>query len=153
MKMGLDPHHCHCFQVTSLNSQTISEMEQTGFKKQIFEEDHGQIFSRTKRLDEYTQIHFKVLQDGVIESEMEYPPEYPIAHLNSIHSYSAHKETKMILDYFSIPHKLKRVPPITCIRQKIVKAIKPSHWTTILIAILGAVAIFGVIYAAFKSKS
>lgn len=124
-------------------------MKQSGFKKQIFEESRGQIFSTTKRFDEYTQIHFKVLQDGTIESEMEYPPDYPIAHLNSIHSYSAHKETEIILKRFSISYKLKRIPPITCIQRKIIKAMKPSHWTTIL----GVLLLFvGAIYVGSKSR-
>ena len=147
-----DPHHCHCFQIVSLNSETISKMKQTGFKKQILEEPHGQIFSITKRLDEHTQIHFKVLQDGTIESEMEYPPEYMFAHLNPIHSYSAHKETAIILNHFSISYRLKRTPPITCIKRKIVKAVKPSHWTIILGALVAVVVIVGTIYVASKSK-
>ena len=147
-----DPHHCHCFQIISLSSETISKMKQTGFKKQILEEPRGQIFSTTKRLDEYTQIHFKVLQDGTIESEMEYPPDYPIAHLNSIHSYSAHKETEIILNHFSIPYKLKKIPPITCIKRKIVKALKPSHWTTIFGALIAVVLVVGTIYMASKSR-
>ena len=127
-------------------------MKQTRFKKQILEEYHGQIFSTTKRLDKHTQIHFKVLQDGTIESEMEYPPDYPIAHLNSIHSYSAHKETEIILNHFSIPYKLKRIPPFTCIQRKIVKALKPSHWTTIFGALVAVVLVVGTIYVASKSK-
>lgn len=127
-------------------------MKQTGFKKQIFEEPRGQIFGMVKRLDEYTQVHFKVLQNGTVESEMEYPPDYPIAHMNPIHSYSAHKETEIILSHFSIPYGLKRMPPTTCIQRKIVKAIKPSHWTTVLGAIFIVVLAFGTIYVASKSK-
>jgi len=147
-----DPHHCHCFQINSLSSETISKMKETGFKKQILEEPRGQIFSTTKRLDEYTQIHFKVLKDYTIESEMEYPPDYPAAHLNSIHSYSAHKETEIILNHFSISYKVKRIPPITCIQRKIVKAIKPRHWTTILGAVVAVVLVVGTIYVASRSK-
>ena len=147
-----DPHHCHCFQINSLSSETISKMKGTGFKKQILEEPRGQIFSRIKRLDEYLQIHFKVLQDGTIESEMEYPPDYVFAHLNSGHSYSAHKETEIILNHFSISYKVKRIPPTTCIQRKIVKAIKPSHWTTILGALAIVVLVVGAIYVVSKSK-
>ncbi len=151
--MQLDPHHCHCFQILSLNSETIDKMKQTGFKKQILEEPRGQIFSRTKRIDEFTQVHFKVLQDGTIESEMEYPPEYMFAHLNPEHSYSAHKETEIILNHFSIPYKLKKIPPVTCIKRKIVKAVKPSHWTTILGVVLAVAVIAGTVYVASKSKA
>ncbi|WP_299293553.1 hypothetical protein [Nitrosopumilus sp.] len=128
-------------------------MKQTGFKKQILEEPRGQIFSRTKRIDEFTQVHFKVLQDGTIESEMEYPPEYMFAHLNPEHSYSAHKETEIILNHFSIPYKLKKIPPVTCIKRKIVKAVKPSHWTTILGVVLAVAVIAGTVYVASKSKA
>ena len=148
-----DPHHCHCFRVLSLNSETISKMEEAGFKKQILEEPRGQMFSRAKRVDEYTQVHFKVLQDGTIESEMEYPPEYMFAHMNPEHSYSAHKETEMILNHFSIPYKLKRIPPVTCIKRKIIKAVEPSHWTTILGIVLAVVVATGIIYAASKSRA
>ena len=135
-----DPHHCHCFQIGTLSPKVILKMEQNGFKKQILEEDHGQIFSRVKRIDEHTQIHFKVLPDRIIESEMEYPPDYPFAHINSTHSYSAHNETQIILDQFSIPHKLTRVPPITCIEPEIIDAKKPSHWISIaVVCLIGAV--------------
>ena len=147
-----DPHHCHCFQIFSLNSETISKMKQTGFKKQILEEPRGQIFSTTKRIDEHTQIHFKVLQDGTIESEMEYPPDYMFAHLNPIHSYSAHKETEIILKHFSVSYKVKKIPPVTCIQRKIIKAVNPSHWTTILGALAAVVLVVGTIYVASKSR-
>ena len=150
--MKLDPHHCHCFKVMSLNNETIFEMDQEGFKEQIFEMNHGQIFSRTKRLDEYTQIHFKILPNGTIESEIEYPPDYPIAHLNPIHSYSAHKETRKILKYFSIPYKLKKIIPITCIQRKIVKAIDPIHWTTWTILVAGISTSIVAIYIAYKAN-
>ena len=83
---------------------------------------------------------------------MEYPSDYPIAHLNSIHSYSAHKETEIILNHFSIPYKLKKIPPITCIKRKIVKALKPSHWTTIFGALIAVVLVVGTIYMASKSR-
>ena len=127
-------------------------MKESDFKKQIFEEYHGQVFSTAKRLDEHAQIHFKVLKDGTIESEIEYPPDFPIAHLNSTHSYSAHKETEIILNHFSIPYKLKNVPPITCIKRKIVKAVKPSHWTTILVALAVVVLAVGTIYIVSKNR-
>ena len=150
--MKLDPHHCHCFKILSLSDETIFEMEQEGFKEQIFEEDHGQIFSRTKRLNKCDQIHFKILQDWTAESEIEYPPDYPMAHLNSTHSYSAHKETKNILDYFGIPYKQKRITPITCIQRKIVKAIDPIHWTDLAALIIG-VSVFVGVYAVSKTDT
>ena len=150
--MKLDSHHCHCFKVMSLSYETILEMEQEGFKEQIFEENHGQIFSRARRVDEYTQIHFKILQDRTIESEMEYPPDYPIAHLNPIHSYPAHEETRKILDYFSIPYKQKRIPPITCIHPRIIKAINPIHWTALMALAIGVSISVGTVYAAYKAN-
>ena len=146
-----DPHHCHCFKVMSLNDGIICKMERVGFKEQIFEEDHGQIFSRTKRLNKYTQIHFKILQDWTVESEIEYPPDYPMAHLNSTHSYSAHTETKNILDYFGMSYKQKKIPPITCIQPKIVKAIDPIHWTDLMVFVIGASVLTGAIYTTYKT--
>ena len=153
MKLNHDPHHCHCFKIVSLNSKTISRMKQIGFKKQILEEVRGQIFSVIKRLDEHTQVHFKILQNYTIESEMEYPVEYPREHLNSTYSYSAHKETEAILRYFSIPYRLKRIPPITCIRPKIVKAKNPIHASDIVLGIIEAISIILLSYAALKNKN
>ena len=151
--MKLDPHHCHCFKIALLSDEAIFEMEQAGFKEQIFEEDHGQIFSRTKRLDEYTQIHVKTLQNGTIEGEIEYPPDYPLAHLNPIHSYSAHKEIKKILNEFSIPYKRKKNIPTTCIQRKIVKAIDPIHWTDLAALAIGVGVSAGVVYAISKADT
>ena len=149
--MKLDSHHCHCFKVMSLSYETILEMEQEGFKEQIFEEDHGQIFSRTKRLDEHTQIHLKILPDGTVESEIEYSPDYPIAHLNPTHSYSAHKETRKILNEFSIAYKLKSAIPTTCIQPKIVKAIDPIHWTGLAALVIGVSVLTVAIYTTYKT--
>ena len=114
-----------------------------GFEEQIPQEDHGQILGIRKKLDEYMQIHLKIMRDLSIESEIEYQPEFPLAHLNQTHSYSAHKETHEIFNQLGISYILKQIPPLTCIKRKIIKAVKPSHWTTVV----GGLALVGLVVA------
>ena len=139
-----DPHHCRCFQLTSLNDDMLTRLVERGFEEQVLQEDHGQILGMRKKLDNYIQIHVKIMKDLSIESEIEYQPEYPFAHTNKTHSYSAHKETQEIFNQLGISYFLKQTPPLTCIKRKIIKAVKPSHWTTVI----GGLALAGLVIAA-----
>ena len=150
-----DPHHCHCLYIESSYSMQFRKgLENTGFKEPLLQEDHGQVFGLTKRLDEYNQIHVKVMKNGNIEAEIEYPPDYPFAHLNQTHSYSAHDEMQLLLNALRIPYFFKINPPIACIRRKIVKAVKPTHVKVLLGELLLVGVIGALVYALAKdSKS
>jgi len=139
-----DPQHCRCYKLTSLDDDVLTRLMEGGFEEQIPQENHGQILGIRKKLDKYMQIHVKVMRDLSIESEMEYQPEFPLAHLNTIHSYSAHKETQEVFTQLGISYFLKQTPPLTCIKRKIIKAVKPSHWTTVV----GGLALVGLAIAA-----
>jgi hypothetical protein len=117
--------------------------------------NRGQKFGLTKRLDEETQIHVKLLENGVIEAEMEYPPDYPVAHLNSDHSYSAHNEIEQILNQGGFSFTRKIMPPITCIKRIIKKAVKPTHVNTIIagVAIVSALGIIAYMLSKDSKKS
>ena len=148
-----DAHHCRCFSITKENfSKFEKKISESGFVKPLFEEDHGHILGLTKRLDEYSQIHVKLMSNGVIESEIEYPPDYPFAHLNNEHSYSAHDEIQSILNSLGITYTFRTIPPTTCIRRKIVKAFKPTHVKTILAGLVVGVIVGGILYYLSKDE-
>lgn len=148
-----DPHHCRCHQLTSLDEDVLTRLVDGGFEDQILEEDHGQILGIRKKLGKYTQIHVKIMEDLSIEGEIEYQPEFPFAHTNKTHSYSAHKEIQEIFNQLGISHFLKQTPPLTCIKRKIIKAIKPTHWTTIVGGIALAGLAIGAVYYATKKDN
>lgn len=146
-----DPHHCQCFSVDEFSIDEFRQaLKEVGFKDTIWQEDHGQEFGLILHLDEYTQMHVKVFDDGKIESEIEYPPDYPVAHLNQNHSYSAHGQLKEIFKVVQIPHKSKLFPPMTCLRPKIIPAVNPSHAKIIAGGLLLLGAVGTVLY--FLSK-
>lgn len=139
-----DPHHCHCFILhPSYHDEFKQHLDKLEFKDPLLQMNRGQKFGLTKRLDEETQIHVKQLENGVIEAEMEYPSDYPMAHLNPEHSYSAHNEIEQILNQGGFSYTRKIVPPITCVKRIIKKAIKPTHINTILagIAVVSAIGV------------
>jgi len=137
-----DQFHCHCFSIDELDIDDFREqLEEINFKNTIWQNDNDFEFGLVLRIDEYTQMHVKVDSEGHIEAEIEYPPNYPIAHLNQKHCSSAHHELKEVFKIIQIPHKSKIIPPLTCFRPKIIPAINPSHAKTIAggLLVLGAV--------------
>jgi hypothetical protein len=102
-------------------------MKSCGYHEPMLEEDHGQYCSFAKRLSEYTQIHIKVKPSGKLEAEIEPPQDYPGAHLNPIHSYSAHNELHAQLSILGIPFKCRRAIPLTCMHPQIIAPLQPAH--------------------------
>lgn len=140
----IDPHHCRCFSISKpYFLQFENKLLNFGYGDQLFEEDHGQILGYTKRLNEHYQIHVKLMRTGRIEAEIEPPQDYPMAHLNSIHSFSAHPEINSLLNDAQIPYKCKQKTPITCIHRQIILPNKPTHMNAFL-ALGGAGAILDV---------
>jgi len=138
-----DPYHCHCFSIDESDIDEFREqLEEIGFRDTIWQDDDDFEFGLVLRIDEYTQMHVKVDSEGRIESEIEYPPDYPIAHLNQKHSHSAHRELSEVFKDIRMPHKSRHFPPRSCLRPKIVSAINPSHAETVAggLLVLGAVS-------------
>lgn len=129
----IDPHHCRCFSISKLHFRDF-EMRMRGFgcNEPFFEDDHKQILGFTKRISEYYQIHAKLMPTGRIEAEIEPPQDYPMAHLNSTHSFSAHPELKALLTTLQIPYKCKRTPPDTCMNRQVIPPQDPTHMNTFL---------------------
>lgn len=115
-----------------------------GCKPQIFEDDHGQVFGLSFRINEYEQIHIKPMPDGIIEAEIEPPPSYPGAHLNPEHSYSAHNELEIFLNHAGIRYSRRTRIPLTCIQRVIKKPVKPSHIATIVVGAVLVIAVVGI---------
>ena len=140
----IDPHHCRCFSIPKLQFRNFeAKLQNFGFSEPLFEEDHHQILGLTKPIYEYYQIHVKLMRKGRIEAEIEYPQDYPMAHLNPTHSFSAHTELNSFLNTLQIPYKCKRIPPITCIQRQIIPAQNPTHKNAFY-AISGVVALLDV---------
>ena len=146
-----DQYHCHCFSIDELDiSEFREELERIGFKNTIWQDDSEFEFGLVLRVNEHTQMHVKVDSEGHIESEIEYPPDYPAAHLNKIHSYSAHHQLKEVFNAVRIRHKSKLFLPMTCLRPKITPAENPSHAKTLAKGLLVLSVVGTVLY--FLSK-
>ena len=102
-------------------------MKSYGYHDPMLEEDHGQYCSFANRLSEYTQVHIKVMTSGKLEAEIEPPQNYPGAHLNPAHSYSAHKELQAQLSVLGIPFKCRRAVPLSCQYPQVVLPVQPTH--------------------------
>lgn len=103
-------------------------MVELGYVEPLFEEDHGQYCSFFMRIPEYSQIHIKLMPSGKLEAEIEPSQEYPMAHLNSIHSYPAHIELETLLSMLlRIKFRCRRDIPPTCIQPRIIPPQQPTH--------------------------
>ena len=112
-----DRHHCRCFSIDAGMLRMLKKkLAGLGFKPQMFEEDHGQVWGLRLKTSEYEQIHIKAMPDGVIESEAEPPPQYPLAHLDKKYSHSPHRYVGGILRRLRIPFQTARDVPSTCRR-------------------------------------
>lgn len=146
-----DIHHCRCFTI-SRNDIDIckTKLEELGFEKQpVGEQNHGQIFGLRYRLEKLLQIPWKVLPTGIIESEMEPPPEHPGAHVNSTHSFPPHEMIEELLNKMKIKYTVITPVPKTCIEPEIIEPNHPLEWWKMLIlGLLGVAAAFIIIKAA-----
>lgn len=117
-----DPHHCKCFYIDpSLTDKFRKIPEEERFQDTNFQFQQGQIYGLVKNIDNDKQTHVRVMPDGELEAEIESCPEYPFAHLNQKHSYSAHPELEELLKrkMYNKYHQ-KKLPPLTCIKRIIV---------------------------------
>lgn len=148
-----DEYHCRCFKINSNDLETFrKKLIEVGFEKQPGgEEDHGQVFGLRKKLLEVLQIHIKVLTNGIIEAELEPPPEYPGAHLNQVHSYSPHDGMPVLLDHIGFRYTIIHPIPDTCHLPTIIEPDRPLKWWQFLIIGLAAVGIGYLIYKSIKS--
>ena len=126
-------------------------LEGVGFEKQpAGEENHGQAFGLRYRLAEVLQLHFKVMPNGLIESEFEPPPEYPGAHLNQKHSYPPHVGLPFLLNNIGLKYTTCAPIPDTCNLPKIIKPDRPlSAWEMALV-LLAALGVGYLFYQIFK---
>lgn len=146
-----DPYHCHCFSIDELDIDEFREkLKEIDFKNIFWQNDSKFEFGLVRRFDEYTQMHVKVDSEGHIEAEIEYPPDYPLEHLNQIHSYSAHHGLTEAFKVVRIRHKSKLVPPWTCLRPKIIPAKDPSHVKTLAKGLLAMGVVGTFLYVLFK---
>ena len=128
-----DRHHCRCF---SVDVRAIDRLRKglvgLGFEPQALEMPHGQVWGVRLRTSDHEQIHIKAMPSGIIESEAEPPPEYPLAHTNPEHSYSPHRNVEGILRRLRVPFQRVRDIPSTCRRPVIVRPMNYVGWLTIV---------------------
>ena len=148
-----DRHHCRCHRVSSYRIRKLEDkLTSLGFER-VLEEDHGQTFGRRLRLSEYEQLHIKVMPNGWIEAEIEPPPEYPIAHINQKHSYSAHHAVIDTLGKCGIRFRTVHDVPPTCKDPVVDRPSKPTHWKVFVAALVVAVIAFVGVLTANKLRS
>lgn len=146
-----DINHCRCFKIDPKDIELCKEkLVALGFEAQIIEENHGQVFGLKHKLLELLQIHFKVMPNGVIESELEPPATYPGAHLNKKHSFSSHYGIPILLTSIGIKYEV--IPPIpeTCLHPEIINPTGPLKWWEMIILGLIAAGIGYLVLQSFK---
>ena len=147
-----DEHHCRCFKISPSDIEECkTKLVKSGFEEQILEENHGQVFGLKLKILEILQIHFKAMPDGIIEAELEPPPEYPLAHINQIHSYPPHKGIALLLSLLGIKYKIIPPVPKTCHSPTIIDPDKPLKWWEIVIIGVIAAGIGYLIVKAIKN--
>ena len=148
-----DRHHCRCHKVATYRIRKLGDgMVGQGFER-VPEEDHGQVFGMRLRLSELEQLHVKVMPNGRIEAEIEPPPEYPLAHINQKHSYSAHRAVIDMLGKCDIRFRTEHNVPPTCLDPIVERPSKPAHWKVFVAAFGAAGAAFVGVLAANKLRS
>lgn len=151
MTYEYDPHHCKCFEIPEQGIATFrTVLESIGFADTPFQMDQGQMFGLIKSDGNGKQMHVRVMPSGRIEAEVEPSHEYPFAHLNPLHSFSAHPELEDILkNYFKNLYHRKLVIPPTCIKRVIINPDSPIHVVWIIIGTV--VVVIGLaVYALYK---
>ena len=147
-----DEHHCRCFMIGPEDILACKKrLEEAGFEKQPGgEKNHGQAFGLRYRFAEVLQMHFKVMPNGLIESEAEPPPEYPGAHLNQKHSFSPHMVLPILLDAIGLKYTMSTPIPDTCNLPKINKPDKPLSAWEVVFVLLAAIVVGYLTYKIVK---
>ena len=150
-----DPYHCRCYSIDPFDIENFEEeLRNLGFSYPLLEQNKGHVFGLVLALEGDKQIHVKVMPNGQIEAEVEPIPDFPFAHLNQKHSYSAHKELGEIFkNYLSTPYKKKLIPPLTCIRRIIIEPVNPTPIETVVVGGLVALLIGGALYYLTKDEN
>ena len=148
-----DTYHCHCFSIDEWDIGEFREqLKKIGFRNTIWQKEDNFEFGLVLRMDKYTQMHVKADSDGGIDAEVEYPPDYPVAHLNQKHCRSAHHELKKVFKMVPISHESKFIPPMSCLRPKIIPAINPTHAKVIAGSVI-ALAFVGILLYALAKEA
>lgn len=149
-----DPHHCRCFRVRKSDILTYKTgLESLGFRETSLQLDQGQLFELVRSDGNGKQMHIRIMPLGQIESEIEPSPSYPFAHLNPLHSYSAHLELEQIFrKWIRISYKRRIRMPITCFKRVIVEPQSPTYIVTFVFVIIAVVVICYVIYRLSKKE-
>ncbi len=90
------------------------------------------------------------MPNGIIESELEPPPEYPGAHTNQIHSYPSHDGLPVLLEQIGIEYSVITPIPDTCSLPKIIKPDRPLKWWEMILLGIIALGIGYLILQIFK---
>ena len=99
-----DRHHCRRFCVAS-HTVLRKRLIGLGFEPPILEMRHGRAWGLRLLTSEHEQDCIKAMPNSMIESEAELPTEYPLAHPNSEHRYSSHRDVGDILRRLRIPSR------------------------------------------------
>jgi hypothetical protein len=138
-----DFHHCNCFfNITKEDEiKLFNGLKSIGAYNQRLQEGHGQKWALTYVLDDYWQLHIKMMPDGRIECEIEARIIY-LEH-QTIRSKPAHCEMQQLLEKFGVRYAFITPTPEPC-NNRILNT--PGNPTDI--GQLGMVFVFGLLAAA-----
>lgn len=142
-KTLLDDSHCNCFLLVSDEDEIklFNGLKSIGAYDQRFEQPHGQKWGLTYTLDDYWQLHVKMMSDRHIECEIE--ARIILAEHQTIKSKPAHYEMRQLLAKFGISPVFITPIPEPCSNRLLITPDNPTDITRIGIFLaLCAVAIF-----------
>lgn len=149
---ALDAHHCNCFFAVPLGDEIklYRGLKSIGAYDQKLQEDHGQKWALTLRLDDYWQLHIKMMPDRRIECEIEARIIY-IEH--RIKSKSAHYEMRQLLEKFGIKYAFIQPIPEPCKNRVLNTPNNPTDITQLgMVFAFAALAVVVVVITVYAMK-
>ncbi len=134
--MNEDNHHCRCHTISKeyVNRFKNSLLQEGFYDPSPLQENHGQIWGLVKKLDDFWQIHVKVMPEGLIEAEIEPRHAYPLEHLDQQNSFSGHQHVGYYLKKHRIPYRA-RIAPLTCLIPGFKKPSNPMHISALAVIV------------------
>lgn len=151
-----DVHHCNCFLIFSKEDEAkfYHGLRSIGAYDQKIQENHGQKWALTYTLEDFWQLHIKMMPDHHIENEIE--PRIIFGEHQTIKSKPAHVELKQLLEKFGVNYALMTPTPEPCNHRILNTPSNPTDITKLGIALtfclVAVVATVLVIYAVKKMK-
>lgn len=149
----IDEHHCNCHIVSAPESQMklFYALGGIGAYDQLLQENHGQKWSLTYVIDNYWQLHVKMMPDNHIECELE--ARIRLVEHKTEASKPAHEEMRQLLEKFSINYAFVTPIPEPCKNRLLNTPSNPTDIVEILLAAAVCLLAFAILIAVARSGS